>query len=171
MCAKTNPKSQRTIPVAAVSAARSRIEAELFDVTLATDSEEDTPHAISSENLVDISHNESYLVFNTNGEFRIETSDLTEIGRKELRICAKLIQHEDTWTLQEKIMPLNFVRCDVEVHDWLIGDVTVPSGYDLSSLFESPYFYYNQPEFNCEYHWHDYAFTSIVDSSGSDLVE
>ena len=106
-------------------------EAELFDVTLAIDSEEESPLAISSEEFVDISEDasdERYLIFNTDGEFSIETSDLIELGRKELRICARLIQHSDTWTLQETILPFNFMECDVQVQNWSVGDVLVPSG-------------------------------------------
>ena len=70
-------------------------EAELYDVILENESENGTtPLAIISEKLVDISKdsgNASYLEFNTDGEFSVETSDLTELGRKELRICARLI--------------------------------------------------------------------------------
>ena len=69
-------------------------EAELYDVTFTNDNENGTLQAISSEKFVDISQhsgNRSYLKFNTDGKFSIETSDLTELGRKELRICARLI--------------------------------------------------------------------------------
>ena len=72
----------------------------------------------------------------------------------------------DTWTLQETILPLNFVKCEVEVEEWVVGDVTVPSGLDLSSVFEPPLFTNNQVEFDCGYYWLDYAITSIVDTSG-----
>ena len=56
-------------------------EAELYEVIVESYSGDGTPQTISSEKFIDISQqsgNKSYLEFNANGLFRVETSDLTE---------------------------------------------------------------------------------------------
>ena len=57
------------------------------------------------------------------------------------------------------------------MQDWFVGDVTVPSGDDLTTVFESPIFTYDHPDFNCGYFWNDYALISMVDARGFDLLD
>ena len=58
---------------------------------------------------------DSVINFNPDGTFTIETIDETLLGYHELRISAFLMNNPTTTTLAVTILPLEFIRCQVEM--------------------------------------------------------
>ena len=48
------------------------------------------------------------------------------LGTYELRIKANLIEHPDVETSVETVLPLELIRCPIDLLEWEIGDVLVP---------------------------------------------
>ena len=94
---------------------------------------------------IDISQADSFLIFNSDGTFSIETNNLLLSGTKELRISPRLIEHPNTVIPEETILPLEFITCKLKMQEWTTGDVTVPTGVDAEWVFEEPIITYASP--------------------------
>ena len=76
---------------------------------------------IGATQQVDITDAGSYLKFNSDGSFSIETNEFAYEGTKELRIRAILIEHPDTKTQEDTILLIDFSRCQLKIHEWYNG--------------------------------------------------
>ena len=73
------------------------------------------------------------------GTFSIQTDDEELLGMHELHIQASLPGYPGTQTAKV-VVPLQFIKCAIELGDWIIDDVIVPTGEELSLTFDEPNF-------------------------------
>lgn len=98
----------------------------------------------------------------------VETSDLAMIGVHELRVKASLAQHPGTETAQV-ILPIEFIKCNVQVSPWKVANVFVPSTEDVTVIVIEPVFRYTG-QVDCAYFWSAFAVTRVTRFDQSESV-
>ena len=81
------------------------------------------------------------------------------LGKHELHINASLDIYPSITTSSSIILPIEFIRCPVELSLWQISDTTVPPVTNIKQEVEGPFFVY--PTLDCDYYWMQFTIEAV----------
>lgn len=70
----------------------------------------------------------------------MNTDYISFIGVHEVHLQAYLVTSPSVTTVNSVVLPINFLRCEVEADPWVISDVVVPAALSVSHIELKPTF-------------------------------
>lgn len=97
----------------------------------------------------------SYVIFRSDGYFKIRSDDLALLGRHELRLDVSLKSFPNIFA-STVVLPLEFKRCSVLLGEWALQNLFVPTAQRMTVAFDEPAFAYASGDAVCNYEWQSY---------------
>ena len=77
---------------------------------------------------VPLNQSEGVIIFNLDGTLTVFTDDNSLLGAHELHVSAYLTVYPTLSTTVLMVVPIEFEACHLNVEEWVLSDVVLPSG-------------------------------------------